>query len=256
MAPKKGSIPWNKGMINTYSEESTRTHSESMKKRWEDPEYRKKQRKTRNSEEYKIKAKLMNFGEKNGNYGKSIHKNTMKSLVLTLDKIKERYPIFYSVEKPIEKEDNIYVKCKFCNELFIPDKIQLYERIRQIEHKNGNKKSFLYCCDDHKFKCPFSNRVSPESVTEYQKYYRKVLKETNKSIRNNRNNIYNIELRGKLHGYQLDHKYSIKQGFINNIDPKIIGHWKNLEVMFWLDNIQKKIRCSMELEELITEISR
>lgn len=251
---KKGNIPWNKGKNNPYSKEVSKEHSNTMKSKWKNSEYRKKQKETRETIEYKIKARESKIGEKNPNYGKPIHINTKKSLLMTIDKIKIKYPIFYTVENPIEKDGNIFVSCKFCDVLFSPDHTQLYERIRQLERKNGNKKSFLYCCDEHKYECPFSNRVNPESVNEYKKYYRKVLKETNISIKNNSDKIKNIEFRGVINGYQLDHKYSIKKGFINNVNPKIIGHWKNLEVLFWLDNIQKKITCSIELDVLINEI--
>lgn len=31
--------------------------------------------------------------------------------------------------------------------------------------------------------------------------------------------------------FPLDHKFSIYQGFLNKIDPELIGHWKNLEIV-------------------------
>ncbi len=253
---RKGNIPWNKGKINPYSREVSEKHSKSMKNKWKNLEYREKQKETRKSEKYKIKSKESKIGEKNPNYGKPIHNNTKKSLLITIDKIKKRYPIFYSLENPVERGGKIFVSCKFCGVLFSPTHTQLYERIRHLERRNGNKKSFMYCCDDHKYKCPLSNRVNPEDLTEYKKYYRKVLKETNISIKNNIDKVNYIELRGTKYGYQLDHKYSIKKGFINNIDPKIIGHWKNLEILFWLDNIQKKINCSIDLDVLMNEIKK
>jgi len=50
--------------------------------------------------------------------------------------------------------------------------------------------------------------------------------------------------------YHLDHKFSIVEGFKNNIDPKIIGHIKNLQFIPWEENIKKRTKCSITIEEL------
>ena len=49
----------------------------------------------------------------------------------------------------------------------------------------------------------------------------------------------------------LDHKYSVFKAFENNIDPKIVGHWKNLEIKTILENHTKYTKCSIELNELL-----
>jgi hypothetical protein len=51
--------------------------------------------------------------------------------------------------------------------------------------------------------------------------------------------------------YHLDHKFSISEGFKNNIAPKIIGDIKNLEFIPWEQNIKKRTKCSITIEELI-----
>jgi hypothetical protein len=50
--------------------------------------------------------------------------------------------------------------------------------------------------------------------------------------------------------YHLDHKYSIIEGFRNNIKPEIIGNIKNLEFIPWEENIKKRTKCSITIEEL------
>ena len=55
--------------------------------------------------------------------------------------------------------------------------------------------------------------------------------------------------------YELDHKFSITEGFKQNVSPEIIGHYANLELLPKFDNRSKRIRCSIaltELNELIT----
>lgn len=65
--------------------------------------------------------------------------------------------------------------------------------------------------------------------------------------------LENYEKRGKagINGaYQIDHRYSVIEGFKNGIDPNIIGHITNLQMLPWRDNLKKKGSCSISLEEL------
>ena len=52
------------------------------------------------------------------------------------------------------------------------------------------------------------------------------------------------------HDYHLDHKYSLYEGFKNGVSPKIIGGYKNLEVIKKSKNISKGKKCSIELKEI------
>jgi len=243
---------WNNGIKQTP--ESKKKQSESMKKRWVDKKYREKQKNTRLSNSYKVHMESIRIGENNPMYGRKIGKEQLFILSLDIVKLEKRYPKFCEVEdyRWNEEKIKIEVKCKFCDKWFIPKYQALYDRIRAIEHELGNGKAFLYCCDDHKFKCPYSNRVSPQELTKYQIYYRKVLIETGKSIKNNPDKIKNLHLRGNE--YQLDHKYSIKEGFRNDINPNIIGHYENLEVISREDNCKKRTSCSININELLIKI--
>jgi hypothetical protein len=51
--------------------------------------------------------------------------------------------------------------------------------------------------------------------------------------------------------YQLDHKFSIAEGFKQNIPPYIIGGIKNLEFIPWEDNRKKGSDCSVEIEDIL-----
>ena len=87
-------------------------------------------------------------------------------------------------------------------------------------------------------------------------YYEAVNQETNRSLIKYKKEIKNYHLRGRKFGYQLDHKFSINEGFLQKIDPKIIGHWKNLEILTSLDNERKWNKCSITIEELLEEIRK
>lgn len=84
------------------------------------------------------------------------------------------------------------------------------------------------------------------SYTEFKKYRRKVYYWTSK---NNLTLLENYEKRGRT-GYHLDHKYSISEGFKNNVPPKVIGSIDNLEFICYTDNLSKGTSCSITLENL------
>lgn len=67
------------------------------------------------------------------------------------------------------------------------------------------------------------------------------------------NLIGNIDLNNDYH---VDHNFSIKEGFINNIDPNIIGHIENLQLLTKLENCTKKANCNISIEELLNNIEK
>lgn len=50
--------------------------------------------------------------------------------------------------------------------------------------------------------------------------------------------------------YHLDHIYSRKTGFDNNIPPEIIGHWTNLRLMIARENNGKSSKCDKTIDKL------
>ena len=50
--------------------------------------------------------------------------------------------------------------------------------------------------------------------------------------------------------YELDHKYSKHQGFLNNIPPEVIGHYSNLQMIPRHSNRKKYNKCSITIEQL------
>ena len=51
--------------------------------------------------------------------------------------------------------------------------------------------------------------------------------------------------------YELDHMYSIFQGFMDKIPPEVIGNQHNLRLIPKFDNRSKRVKCSITLEELL-----
>jgi len=68
---------------------------------------------------------------------------------------------------------------------------------------------------------------------------------------------YSAANRGNnVNGVNRDHCVSIKYGFDNNIDPKIIRHPANCQLLTHSDNVTKYTKCSMTIEELLEKIEK
>ena len=92
--------------------------------------------------------------------------------------------------------------------------------------------------------------IPKEQKTEWELYREQVLNHTYKSWKHHQNKINPLGLeRGSE--YELDHKFSITEGFKQNVGPEVIGHYSNLELLPKDDNRSKRIKCSITLEELI-----
>ena len=66
---------------------------------------------------------------------------------------------------------------------------------------------------------------------------------------------YSAKNRGNnMNGITRDHMYSIRDGFLNNVDPKILAHPANCELLLHQDNITKKSNSSITLDELLKRI--
>lgn len=99
--------------------------------------------------------------------------------------------------------------------------------------------------------------IPDEFLSDYQIYRKKVKKLTEVTYKKHKNiiNPNNLErvTNGK-NGFQLDHKYSIVEGFLNNVESDIISHHCNLQMLGWYDNRVKSKKCCIDLVQLKNEI--
>lgn len=91
--------------------------------------------------------------------------------------------------------------------------------------------------------------ISKEQKSDWELYREQVLNHTYKSWQHHQDKINPLGLeRGSK--YELDHKFSITEGFKQGVDPAVIGHFSNLELIPKSVNRSKRIRCSITIEEL------
>ena len=68
---------------------------------------------------------------------------------------------------------------------------------------------------------------------------------------------YKASNRGNnLNGISRDHMISVRYGFENAINPKIISHPANCKLVHHVENQKKRAKCTITLQELINEISK
>ena len=84
---------------------------------------------------------------------------------------------------------------------------------------------------------------------DMDKYYQAVWSITDVNYYKNRTVIDPDSKRGP--DWHLDHIYSVKAGFINKVDPFIIGSCANLRIISKSENLQKNARCDITLEQLL-----
>jgi len=184
----------------------------------------------------------------------SIRMKGKKQAKLTFKRFSKRYPWFSEFEEIKEENGKILVRCKVCRTWFEPASYQIYWRAKTLQVKDKRYgHGFMYCSNICKKTCPqYYRKKDPEILSIYARYKQDVEKETYISFKLHKDKIPHSSLRSKTNN--LDHKFSIFQGFKNKVHPKIISHWKNLEVIPELSNKSKRENCSISLKKLIKEI--
>lgn len=91
--------------------------------------------------------------------------------------------------------------------------------------------------------------VVKDLIDDFTKYRLLVSRYTKKSVLLYGDLVENLEFRSM--NYHLDHKYSIKMGFLNDIDPKIIGSVVNFEIVPAKINLTKKAKCTITKKQLL-----
>jgi len=131
-------------------------------------------------------------------------------------------------------------------------------------HRSGFKLK-LVCTNEHVYECNWNNwsrgkrcrkcymdnrtKNSVKYKYGYDLYKFLVWKHTEKSYKNNIHIINPLGL--KRIEFNIDHRFSIAQGFKLGILPNIIGSVINLEMLHHKINLSKGTKCSITLEYLL-----
>jgi hypothetical protein len=193
------------------------------------------------------RLKYSSPGSKNPMYGKKSANS------YNTEEWKRKYYILFEIgEAKINEQNEIDVICKECKKWFKPSYETFRARYNALDH--GNKRHYFFCSDECKLKSiSYRLKYEPENLKKFREYQRIVRLKTEATVKKHSHKIPNIELRDRYH--PIDHKYSIRSAFENNISIDVVSHWKNLEITTIYENSSKNKKCTIEIEELIKEIS-
>ena len=157
----------------------------------------------------------------------------------------DRDNIYESSHKSIELIKDLYLSGYSMNN--ISDKLNIpYSTINYNLHKLDIVRT------EDKFRLGIDYDEWLKNLPIYQKYKSDVIKITNKQPIEKLKFFDKRGLCGVEGAYQLDHKFSISEGFKQGIEPEIIGNIVNLEFIPWEENLNKGVKCSITENELRT----
>lgn len=183
------------------------------------------------------------------------YKNPLESEIINLYtlggsilEVSKKLNVSYQNTNRILKKYNVIRKENKCMGM-LGKKVSEQTKNRIRKTKKIRKEEGLY---DHIYlkKTGLTYKEFQKQLPEFKKYFQKVRIITNQQPLES---LENFEKRGKAGqkgAFNLDHKYSIIEGFKNNVDPKIIGHIANLEMIPWRENVSKQGECSISLNQL------
>ena len=140
-------------------------------------------------------------------------------------------------------------------------------KLIDIDGDNKFAKLTLSCKKNHTFDIKWINfklrglcrycyyesiRIPFDQINKFEKYSRKVRSLT-RFVFNKNKSLIDIDGLKSLYpsDYHIDHIYSISDGFLNNIDPKIISSVNNLRVITKVENLKKGRNSNLTLEKLL-----
>ena len=122
-----------------------------------------------------------------------------------------------------------------------------------LQKPNGilNKVGCAGCAKHRELSTKIKNGIirDPVDITEYENYYRHVWRISNQQYKLHKDKINPNNILRSLK-YHLDHRYSIQQGWKNDVSADVIGGWKNLQIIEGRANRQKGNKCEITLIEI------
>ena len=169
--------------------------------------------------------------------------NTHKITQESKDKIRKIIMEKYSIIKPYEHGGKLYKfkkECPYCNNIFYTDK---ETQISCCKSHSKYYRDLKECLNQDKLDV-YRNQCSFKfGISSYPDEFNfNLIKE---------NGWYKAKNHGNnLSGVSRDHMYSGKEGFMNKIDPYLISHPANCQLLVHSKNVSKYDNCSITFEEL------
>jgi hypothetical protein len=204
---------------NSFCSDSCVKKSPDYKNKW-----RSSMSKTLSSGEFIEKRHKTCVDKYGDDYQKVIQKNREKSL-------KEKYGVLNSFQiQEVQEIRKITLQEKYGS-----DKFNNPEKTKQTRISN-------------------KTQIDDSKIEDFILYKKIVINRTLTIYRNNVEMINPKNLKRSKSGYHLDHIFSIKQAFINNIPVEVISHPCNLHLIYCKENLVKQDDCWISIQELLNNI--
>jgi len=226
--------------------------SEGEKENWRNKVRKKWKQKTNNELQKISKQRKQTFKEK--------YNNESYPQMKAFEAIKEKY----NVDNPSQ----ISTHSKKIKQTWKNKSVEEKEKIN-LKRRNTFLERYGVTCNMHieetknhiikkarKTKIKNKQWLSDYQIPLFHLYYRRVYYFTSRSKKEKytKEDLSKIGKCGVIGALQVDHMLSIKEGFLNNILPSIIGHKNNLQIISWEENDSKKAKCDITLDTLIKSI--
>jgi len=126
------------------------------------------------------------------------------------------------------------------------------EHISDKTYENFIRKDKKYICERCYYES-ISLNLTDEELSKIDNYKKQVRALTAKNYKKYKSFINPKNLKIGKSDFHLDHRYSIYEGYRNNVDVKIISAKENLEIIPYNENLSKQQKCSITYDELINK---
>lgn len=221
-------------------QETSKSSSDNIKKRlkdihgdnWENEWIKNKREKTQRCPEYYLSRKIAkNLDEAIKMVSEYQHRTAGINRQVYIDKGYSDEDINEILVIIKSKQKNHGRNRKFLKEKYGNEWEDIYEKNAKVYRKQMEKKGIW---------------ISEEELDNFRLYKIKVGYATRQSI--DMHFIEDIEKRSLE--WHVDHIFSVKEGYVQDVDPKIIGSLVNLRILKSELNMSKKAKCDHTLEEL------
>lgn len=197
----------------------------------------------KNSNDYKEKWK--SSWKKNNSDGKSIIKRN-ETVIKKYGSIEEyNNNLFLSVKDSHLKKHG--VEHYFQSEEFKKKRKEtLNEKYGNEKYNNPNKTK--------ETRIKNGTQLDDSNIRNFNIFKRVVSNRTLTIYRNNQKFINPNNLNRSHKTYHIDHKFSMKQGYLYNLPIEIMTHPCNLQMIDYMENLIKQDNCSITLNELLNDI--
>lgn len=166
----------------------------------------------------------------------------------------------------LDKYNDLETYKNYVNEIKIKSSLDKYgvEYVMQTEsYKEKRKETLKQKYGSEKYNNPSKTKetrirngsqIDENNIKDFLDYKKIVTNRTMTIYRNNKEIINPNNLKRGIKSYHIDHKFSLKQGYLYELPIEIITHPVNLEMIYYKDNLVKQDNCSITIEELLNSI--